>query len=90
MITAMQPKAVAIVIAVKQESQQAEGDNYTLSMEDKMTYQSKGKIQTLTDVLEFAGFEKGKIRSFQKSTKVGGKEFEAEVLLARKWDQLSG
>ena len=90
MITAMQPKGVAIVIAVKQESKQVEGDDYTLSLEDKMTYQSKGKLQTLQDVLEFAGFEKGKIRSFQKSTKIDGKEYEAEVILARKWDQLSG
>lgn len=90
MITAMRPKGVAVVISLKTESGQAGADGQvSVSLEDKMQYQSKGKISKLTDVMEYAGFEKGKIRTFDKSTEVGGKKTEAEVVLAMKWDQLS-
>lgn len=91
MITAMQPKAIAVVISLKQESKQVEGQEgqFSMALEDKMTYQSKGKIQKLTDVLEYAGFERGKIRSFDKSSEAGGKKIDAEIVLAMKWDQLS-
>ena len=88
----MQPKAIAIVISLKLESGQAEGqdDAFTISMEDKIKYQSKGKVESLSDVLYHAGFERGKIRSFDKSVEVDGKKVEAEVVLVKKWDQLSG
>lgn len=36
------------------------------------------------------GFERGKIRSFEKSSDAGGKKVDAEVVLAMKWDQLTG
>ena len=91
MITAMAPKGVAVVISLKQESRQVEGqeDSFSMALEDKMTYQSKGKIQKLTDVLEYAGFERGKIRSFERSSNASGEKVDAEVVLAMKWDQLS-
>lgn len=54
-----------------------------------MKYQSKGKITKFTDVLEFAGFERGRIKSMEMSAEVGGKNVDAEVVLAMKWDQLS-
>ena len=87
----MAPKGVAVVISLKTESGQSGDDgNVTVSLEDKMKYQSKGKIEKLADVLEYAGFEKGKIRSFEKSTEAGGKKADAEIVLAMKWDQLTG
>lgn len=90
MITAMRPKGVAIVISLKAESGQSGDDGQlTISLEDKMQYQSKGKINKLTDVMEYAGFEKGKIRTFDKSSEAGGKKTDAEVVLAMKWDRLS-
>lgn len=92
-IYALQPKGIAIVVALKLESGQTKTDGgeeqFQISMEDKMTYQSKGKIQKLTDILEYAGFERGKIRSFERTTEAGGKKEEAEVILAMKWDQLN-
>ena len=92
MITAMAPKGVAVVIALKQESKQVEGEEgqFQMALEDKLTYQSKGKIQKLSDVLEYAGFERGKIRAFEKSSEVDGKKVDADVVLAMKWDQLTG
>ena len=90
MITAMRPKGVAVVISLKAESgQSGEDGQLTVSLEDKLKYQSKGKIEALTDVMEYAGFEKGKIRTFDKSSEASGKKTDAEVVLAMKWDQLS-
>lgn len=91
MITAMRPKAIAVVICPKMESGQTTGeDQLTLSMEDKLKYQSKGKVEKLSDVLEYAGFERGKIRGMEKSSEAAGAKVEAEVVLAMKWDQLTG
>jgi len=87
MIHAMQPKAYAIVVSIRQESVRAEG---TVSLEDKLRYQSKGKVERLGDVLEFAGFERGRIRSLERTAVLqDGREVRAEVLLAMKWDQLT-
>lgn len=89
MIYAMQPKGYAVVIALRQQTGQADDGNYVIDLVDKMTYQSKGKITKFTDVLEFAGFERGRIKSMEKSVEVGGKKVDAEVVLAMKWDQLN-
>lgn len=89
MIYAMQPKGYAVVIALRQQTGQAEDGNFVVDLVDKMAYQSKGKIAKFTDVLEFAGFERGRIKSMEKSVEVGGKKVDAEVVLAMKWDQLS-
>lgn len=82
MIHALQPKGIAIVTSLREESKAAEGDDgqATVGLEDKMMYQSKGKIQKLSDVLEYAGFERGKVRSHSRTTEVGGKKKEAEVV----------
>lgn len=92
MITAMQPKGIAIVISLKVEAGQADGEEgqFNVGLEDKMTYQSKGKIQKLTEAMEYVGFERGKIRSIDRSSEAGGKKVDAEVVLAMKWDQLTG
>lgn len=92
MIHALQPKGIAIVTSLRIEAGKAEGEDgqYSIGLEDKMLYQSKGKISSLSDVLQYAGFEKGKIRSHERSTEVEGKKTEAEVVLAMKWDQLTG
>ena len=92
MIYALRPKGVAIVTSPKLETGKSEGEEgqVTVGLEEKMLYQSKGKIGKLTDVLEYAGFERGKIRSQEKSSDAGGQKVEAEVVLAMKWDQLTG
>ena len=90
MIGAMQPKGYAEVIALRQPTgQQGEDGNFVVDLVDKMKYQSKGKITKFTDVLEFAGFERGRIKSMEMSVEVGGKKVDAEVVLAMKWDQLN-
>lgn len=89
MIYAMQPKGYAVVIALRQQTGQADDGNFVVDLVDKMEYQSKGKITKFTDVLEFAGFERGRIKSMERSAEVGGTKVEAEVVLAMKWDQLS-
>jgi hypothetical protein len=62
MIHALQPKGIAIVTSLKIEAGKAEGEGeYNVGLEEKMLYQSKGKIGKLTDVLEYAGFEKGRL-----------------------------
>ena len=86
---AMRPKGYAIVIALRQQTGQSEDGNFVVDLVDKMKYQSKGKITKFTDVLEFADFERGRIRSFEMSADVNGKKVEAEIVLAMKWDQLS-
>ena len=90
MIHAMQPKGYAVVIALRQQTgaQGADG-NFVVDLVDKMKYQSKGKITKFTDVLEFAGFERGRIKSMEMRADVGGEKVEAEVVLAMKWDQLT-
>lgn len=91
MLYGMRPKGYAIIISLKHETKQGEnGEGNTVSLEDKMKYQSKGKIDNLSDVLYYAGFERGRIKTFEKTAKLkDGKEQEAEVLLAMKWDQLT-
>ncbi|KAK3706836.1 hypothetical protein LTR37_012515 [Vermiconidia calcicola] len=92
MIYALQPKGIAIITSIKVQSGQAEGEEgqFNLGLEERMLFQSKGKIGKLADVLEYAGFERGKIRSHGRTTEAGGKKTEAEVVLAMKWDQLTG
>lgn len=89
MIYAMQPKGYAVVIALRQQTGKGEDGNFVVDLVDKMKYQSKGKITQFTDVLEFAGFERGRIKSFEVKVDVGGREVVAEVALAMKWDQLT-
>lgn len=88
----LRPKGYAVVISLKTETKAAEdGGEATVSLEDKLKYQSKGKVTCLSDVLEYAEFERGRIRSVEMTSdvKVNGKAQEAEVILAAKWDQLS-
>ncbi|EME82779.1 uncharacterized protein MYCFIDRAFT_196246 [Pseudocercospora fijiensis CIRAD86] len=88
-VYALQPKGYAIVISIKQETKEAGAGKFQVALEDKLKYQSEGKIENLRDVLYYAGFERGKIRSFDRSAMVEGQEVQAEVLLAMKWDQLN-
>ncbi|KAI7266103.1 hypothetical protein KC345_g8278 [Hortaea werneckii] len=69
-----------------------EEGGFTVGLEDKILYQTKGKAQGLGDVLEFAGFERGKIRSWEVETQgsFGGSRREGRVVLGMKWDQLTG
>lgn len=90
MIHALRPKGIALVTSLKQKSEQGEDGQYSVGLEEKMLYQSKGKISNLGDVLEYAGFERGKIRSQEKTTEAGGEKMDAEVVLAINWDQLTG
>ncbi|RMX90390.1 hypothetical protein D0869_00142 [Hortaea werneckii] len=104
---ALRPKGVAIVVALKVESGKSEGNGedgggsgggggeeggFTVGLEDKILYQTKGRAKGLGDVLEFAGFERGKIRSWEVGTEgvFGGRKREGNVVLAMKWDQLTG
>lgn len=86
---AMRPKGYAIVIALRQQTGQGEDGNFIVDLVDKMKYQSKGKITKFTDIVEFADFERGRIRSIEISADVDGKKVDAEVVLAMKWDQLT-
>lgn len=88
-IYALQPKGYAIVISLKQETKQSADGEFQLSLEDKMKYQSKGRINNLEDCLYYAGFERGRVKTFEQKAEVGGKEIEAQVFLAMKWDQLT-
>ena len=91
MIYALRPKGVAIVTSLKlQTGQEGQDGQFTVGLEEKMMYQSKGKVGKLSDVLEYAGFERGKIRSHERTSETGGEKVEAEVVLAMKWDQLTG
>lgn len=86
---ALRPKGVAIVISLKHETGEADGE-FKVDLEDKIKYQSKGKVNSLTDVIEVAGFERGKIRAMEMSTEAGGQgKVDAQVVLAMKWDQLT-
>ena len=67
-----------MVVALKQTPE--EGD-----FVQRMQGQSKGRVGSLGDVLDWAGFERGKIRSMER----GEGETAAEVVLAMKWDQLT-
>lgn len=88
-IFALQPKGYALVIVLKQESKKLEDGSFEVSLEDKMAYQSKGRITSMDDCLYHVGFERGKVRSFDKTADVDGKHVEAKVFLAMKWDQLT-
>lgn len=90
MVYALRPKGIAVLMALRLETKETEGEQFQVSLEDKMKYQSKGKIEALTDVVYYAGFERGKIRSFDRTTEVDGQKTDAEVVLAMKWDQLTG
>jgi hypothetical protein len=59
MIHALRPKGIAIVTSLKQKSGEGEDGQFSVGLEEKMMYQSKGKINNLSDVLEYAGFERG-------------------------------
>ena len=75
---ALQPKGILVVVALKRTEE--EGD-----FVERMKGQSKGRVNSLGDVLEWAGFERGKIKSMDR----GQGETEAEAVLAMKWDQLT-
>ncbi|EMC99392.1 hypothetical protein BAUCODRAFT_401900 [Baudoinia panamericana UAMH 10762] len=83
---ALQPKGIAVVIALKK---QGDAGAEETDLRDRIVKQSKGRVQSLSDVLESAGFETGKIRSTERSVEVEGKRVEAELVLAMKWDQLT-
>ncbi|TKA25071.1 hypothetical protein B0A50_06135 [Salinomyces thailandicus] len=89
---ALRPKGVAIVIALEQGSEEVEEGKFVVGLTDKITYQSKGKARSVEDLVELAGFERGKVRSFEVTSEreFGGKKAVAKVVLARKWDQLTG
>lgn len=93
-IYALQPKGYAVVIALKQETKQVstgEGEGeFQVSLDDKMKYQSKGRINNLEDALHYAGFERGRVKKLEdKKAVVDGQDVEAQVFLAMKWDQLT-
>ncbi|KAI5367231.1 hypothetical protein Slin15195_G023590 [Septoria linicola] len=88
-IYALQPKGYAIVISLKQETKQAADGEFQVSLDDKMKYQSKGRINNLEECLIYAGFERGRVKGFQQMAEVDGKQVEAQVFLAMKWDQLT-
>ncbi|PPJ53948.1 hypothetical protein CBER1_05817 [Cercospora berteroae] len=93
-IYALQPKGYAVVIALKQETKQVsagEGEGeFQVSLNDKMKYQSKGRINNLEDALYYAGFERGRVKKLEdKKAVVDGQDVEAQVFLAMKWDQLT-
>ncbi|KAK4494338.1 hypothetical protein PRZ48_014636 [Zasmidium cellare] len=89
---ALQPKGYAIVISIQVETKQVEGEGdgtFQVGLEDKLKYQSKGKVNSLSEVLEYAGFERGRVRSLEEKAVVEGREVGAECILAMKWDQLT-
>ncbi|KAK4546640.1 hypothetical protein LTR36_001857 [Oleoguttula mirabilis] len=85
---ALQPKGIAIVISLKQRSGEAADGQLQVDLDDRIKYQSRGKVGSLKDVLEWAGFERGKIRSMEMTSQ-GAEKVEAQVVLAMKWDQLT-
>ncbi|KAK5114753.1 hypothetical protein LTR85_010066 [Meristemomyces frigidus] len=85
---ALKPKGIAIVVSLKQKTGEAADGQLKVDLEDKIKYQSRGKAESLKDVLEFAGFERGKIRSLEMTSQ-GAEKVEAQVVLAMKWDQLT-
>ncbi|KAM3425758.1 hypothetical protein BST61_g7689 [Cercospora zeina] len=63
---------------------------FQVSLDDKMKYQSKGRINHLEDALYYAGFERGRVKKLEdKKAVVDGVDVEAQVFLAMKWDQLT-
>ncbi|KAK4898391.1 hypothetical protein LTR27_003987 [Elasticomyces elasticus] len=80
---ALKPKGILVVVALKQPE---EGGK---ELADRLRGESKGRVSGLGDVLEYAGFERGKIKVMERSAEVDGKGVEAEVVLAMKWDQLT-
>ena len=71
---ALAPKGIFIVIALKRDG-----------LLERISGESKGRVSTLSDVVDFAGFERGKIRGMEKTAD----GVEADVVLAMKWDQLT-
>ncbi|KAF2207261.1 hypothetical protein CERZMDRAFT_107827 [Cercospora zeae-maydis SCOH1-5] len=99
-IYALQPKGYAVIVALKQETKKvgsagsaADGEGeggFQVSLDDKMKYQSKGRINNLEDALYYAGFERGRVKKLEdKKAVVDGVDVEAQVFLAMKWDQLT-
>ena len=88
-IFSLQPKGVGIVVALRQETGQTE-EGFSVDLDDKIKYQSRGRLEDLQDVVRFVGFETGKIRRLDRSVDVDGKTVQAQVMLTRKWDQLTG
>jgi len=80
---ALQPKGILVVVALKQTEDGGK------ELGERLKGESKGRVAGLGDVLEFAGFERGKIKVMDRTANVDGKEAEAEVVLAMKWDQLT-
>ncbi|KAK5708129.1 hypothetical protein LTR97_000669 [Elasticomyces elasticus] len=80
---ALKPKGILVVVALKQPE---EGGK---ELADRLRGESKGRVSGLGDVLEYAGFERGKIKVMERNAEVYGKAVEAEVVLAMKWDQLT-
>ncbi|KAK0901143.1 hypothetical protein LTR57_020285 [Friedmanniomyces endolithicus] len=75
---ALQPKGILVAVALLKT-----GDGRELGQ--RLRGESKGRLGGLGDVLDFAGFERGKVRVMER----GEGEGRAEVVLAMKWDQLT-
>ncbi|KAK1057253.1 hypothetical protein LTR74_014304 [Friedmanniomyces endolithicus] len=75
---ALQPKGILVAVALLKT-----GDGRELG--ERLRGESKGRVGGLGDVLDFAGFERGKVRVMER----GEGEGKAEVVLAMKWDQLT-
>ncbi|KAK1811171.1 hypothetical protein LTR12_014468 [Friedmanniomyces endolithicus] len=75
---ALQPKGILVAVALLKT-----GDGRELG--ERLRGESKGRVGGLGDVLDFAGFERGKVRVMER----GEGEGRAEVVLAMKWDQLT-
>ena len=75
---ALRPKGVAIVIAPM-----------GTGVEERIREMSRGKADGVRDVVEWAGFERGKIRGVEVEAEVEGEKVKGEVVLGMKWDQLT-
>ncbi|KAH9827759.1 hypothetical protein Tdes44962_MAKER09622 [Teratosphaeria destructans] len=83
-VYALRPKGVAIVVHARVESGRVEegGGSLQVALEDRMRFQSRGRVEGLEDVMYHAGFERGKIRRLRDEEGV-------EVVVGMKWDQLT-
>ncbi|KAK1066111.1 hypothetical protein LTR33_011673 [Friedmanniomyces endolithicus] len=75
---ALQPKGIFVAVALLKT-----GDGRELG--ERLRGESKGRVGGLGDVLDFAVFERGKVRVMER----GEGEGRAEVVLSMKWDQLT-
>ncbi|KAK0941027.1 hypothetical protein LTR29_007445 [Friedmanniomyces endolithicus] len=75
---ALQPKGILVAVALLKTAEGRE-------LGERLRGESKGRVGGLGDVLDFAGFERGKVRVMER----GEGEGKAEVVLAMKWDQLT-